>query len=134
MRNVRSRLQMFREVWSRLGRALAIEIRSGTVAKRRGAAVSGESCTCVEMWRGLRRGFSLRKLQVHWDKVSLADLFRLITGNDSGVRGEFGLDGTASVGAPDANANALTNAAANATPGRMEMKWRHGRRKFTAGI
>jgi hypothetical protein len=38
------------------------------------------------------------RVQVHWDKASLADLFRLVTGNDSGVRGEFGLDGTASVG------------------------------------
>jgi hypothetical protein len=38
------------------------------------------------------------RVTVHWDKVSLADLFRLATGNDFGVRGEFGLDGTASVG------------------------------------
>ena len=39
------------------------------------------------------------EIQIHWAKVSLADLFRLITGNDSGVRGEFALDGKASVGA-----------------------------------
>jgi hypothetical protein len=38
------------------------------------------------------------EIQVHWAKVSLADLFRLVTGNDSGVRGEFALDGKASVG------------------------------------
>jgi hypothetical protein len=38
------------------------------------------------------------EIRVHWDKVSIADLFRLITGNDSGVRGEFTLDGNASVG------------------------------------
>ena len=38
------------------------------------------------------------KVQVHWDKASLADLFRLATGNDFGVRGEFGLDGLASAG------------------------------------
>lgn len=38
------------------------------------------------------------EIHVHWGKVSLADLFRLITGNDSGVRGEFALDGNASVG------------------------------------
>jgi hypothetical protein len=38
------------------------------------------------------------EIQVHWDKASLADLFRLATGNDSGVRGEFALDGKASVG------------------------------------
>ncbi len=42
------------------------------------------------------------QVQVHWDKASLADLFRLVTGNDWGVRGEFGLDGTASVGVTDA--------------------------------
>lgn len=40
------------------------------------------------------------QIQVHWDKVSIADLFRMVTGNDSGVRGEFALDGTASVGKP----------------------------------
>src|SRR5208283_3573667 len=38
------------------------------------------------------------QIRLHWDKVSLADLFRLITGNDSGVRGQFALDGSASVG------------------------------------
>jgi hypothetical protein len=37
-------------------------------------------------------------IRLHWEKVSLADLFRLVTGNDSGVRGQFALDGTASVG------------------------------------
>jgi AsmA family/AsmA-like C-terminal region len=37
------------------------------------------------------------QFQVHWEKVSMADLFRLATGNDSGVRGEFALDGNASV-------------------------------------
>jgi hypothetical protein len=41
------------------------------------------------------------QVQVHWDRVSLADLFRLVTGNDFGVRGEFGLDGTASVGSAE---------------------------------
>jgi AsmA family/AsmA-like C-terminal region len=38
------------------------------------------------------------QIQVHWEKVSVADMFRLVTGNDSGVRGEFALDGNASVG------------------------------------
>lgn len=47
------------------------------------------------------------QIQVHWEKVSLADLFRLVTGNDSGVRGRFALDGNASVGmgAPDGAAS-----------------------------
>jgi hypothetical protein len=38
------------------------------------------------------------QLRLHWAKVSLADIFRLVTGNDYGVRGEFALDGNASVG------------------------------------
>jgi hypothetical protein len=38
------------------------------------------------------------QIQVHWGRVSIADLFRLATGNDPGVRGEFALDGNASVG------------------------------------
>jgi hypothetical protein len=46
------------------------------------------------------------QVHVHWDKVSLADLFRLVTGNDSGVRGEVGVDGTASIGAPMASSAA----------------------------
>ena len=37
------------------------------------------------------------QLRLHWAKVSLADLFRLVTGNDSGVRGEFSVDGSAGV-------------------------------------
>jgi AsmA family len=49
------------------------------------------------------------QLHVHWGKVSLADLFRLVTGNDSGVRGDFALDGNASVGlgapVPDTTVN-----------------------------
>jgi uncharacterized protein involved in outer membrane biogenesis len=38
------------------------------------------------------------EIRLHWDQVSIADLFRLTTGNDSGVRGEFALDGNASIG------------------------------------
>jgi len=40
------------------------------------------------------------EIQVHWEKVSLADLFRLITGNDYGVRGQLAVDGTATIGKP----------------------------------
>src|SRR6516225_8888915 len=54
--------------------------------------------------RGEVAGTSARlqpaEIQAHWGKVSIADLFRMVTGNDSGVRGEFALDGTASVGKP----------------------------------
>jgi len=49
------------------------------------------------------------QLRLHWGKVSLADLFRLITGNDSGVRGEFALDGNASVGTELDEHNATAN-------------------------
>jgi len=56
--------------------------------------------------RGEVAGTSARlqpaEIQVHWDKVSIADLFRMITGNDYGVRGGFALDGNASVGKPEA--------------------------------
>ncbi len=38
------------------------------------------------------------RIQLHWGQASIADLFRLATGNDPGVRGEFGVDGNASVG------------------------------------
>lgn len=44
------------------------------------------------------------EIQLHWEKVSLADLFRLVTGNDPGVRGTFALDGKASVGKTNAGA------------------------------
>ncbi len=49
------------------------------------------------------------QIRLHWDKVSLADLFRLVTGNDSGVRGQFALDGNASVGMETPSANAATS-------------------------
>jgi hypothetical protein len=39
------------------------------------------------------------ELEVHWGKVSLADLLRLLRGYDYGVRGIFALDGTAKSGA-----------------------------------
>lgn len=35
------------------------------------------------------------ELHIHWDNVSLADLFRLLRGQDYGLRGVFALDGTA---------------------------------------
>jgi hypothetical protein len=38
------------------------------------------------------------EIKVHWDKVSLADLFRMVSGADLGVRGEFALDATAKSG------------------------------------
>lgn len=46
------------------------------------------------------------QLRLHWDKVSLADLFRLITGNDSGVRGVVAVDANASVGTGSTGAEA----------------------------
>ena len=58
------------------------------------------------------------EIQLHWDKGSLADLFRLVTGNDPGVRGSFALDGRASVG----KANAGTESGASRW--RFELKAR----------
>ena len=40
------------------------------------------------------------EIHVHWDEVSLADLFRLIHGQDYGLRGAFALDAVAKSGAP----------------------------------
>ncbi len=55
--------------------------------------------------RGQVAGTSARlqpaEIQLHWDNASIADLFRLITGNDSGVRGEFAVDASASIGKPE---------------------------------
>jgi AsmA-like C-terminal region/AsmA family len=62
----------------------------------------GLQSTGTLMVAGYVAGTSARlqpaQIQVHWEKASLADLFRLVTGNDSGVRGEFALDGNASIG------------------------------------
>lgn len=43
------------------------------------------------------------QITVHWEKVSLADLFRLLRGRDYGVRGVFTLDGTLKSGTSDVN-------------------------------
>lgn len=37
-------------------------------------------------------------LQIHWDAASLADMFRLLRGQDTGIRGSFALDATAESG------------------------------------
>jgi hypothetical protein len=43
-------------------------------------------------------------LQIHWEDASLADMFRLVRGQDTGVRGTFAVDATAESGMkqPDA--------------------------------
>jgi uncharacterized protein involved in outer membrane biogenesis len=46
------------------------------------------------------------EVHIHWGKVSLADLFRLLRGQDYGVRGVFALDGTAKSGGSDRIASA----------------------------
>jgi len=48
------------------------------------------------------------QIRLHWDKVPLADLFRLVTGNDPGVRGELALDGIASIGTESSGPSAGT--------------------------
>ena len=62
-------------------------------------APAGFTDTFAMMVRGDVAGTSARlqpaEVHVHWDKVSLADLFRLFRGQDYGVRGIFSLDGTA---------------------------------------
>lgn len=48
------------------------------------------------------------EVHVHWDHVSLADLFRLFRGQDYGLRGVFTLDGTAKSGAAGGTARSVT--------------------------
>ncbi len=51
------------------------------------------------------------QIMVHWEKVSLADLFRLVRGRDYGMRGVFTLDGSLKSGV------AATASAAETPPG-----------------
>jgi hypothetical protein len=50
------------------------------------------------------------QITVHWEEVSLADLFRLLRGRDYGMRGVFTLDGTLKSGTADAGSIAETPA------------------------
>lgn len=64
--------------------------------------------------RGDLAGTSARlqpaQISVHWEDVSLADLFRLLRGSDYGVRGVFALDGSLKSGISDGGASADTPA------------------------
>jgi uncharacterized protein involved in outer membrane biogenesis len=64
--------------------------------------------------RGDLAGTSTRlqpaEFSVHWDAVSLADLFRLLRGEDYGVRGVFALDATAKSGTFSGNAGGSSTA------------------------
>lgn len=68
---------------------------------RSGVALQSTGTVLV---RGDIAGTSARlqpaSLTVRWEKVSLADLFRLLRGRDYGVRGTFALVGTARSGGP----------------------------------
>ncbi|MGB8476706.1 MAG: AsmA family protein [Candidatus Acidiferrum sp.] len=48
------------------------------------------------------------QISVHWERVSLADFFRLLLGSDHGVRGVFTLDGSLMSGASGTRASAET--------------------------
>ncbi len=48
------------------------------------------------------------QITVHWEEVSLADLFRLLRGRDYGMRGVFSLDGTLKSGTSDTASSAET--------------------------
>lgn len=41
------------------------------------------------------------QLQIHWEGASLADVLRLLHGQDTGIRGSFALDAAAESGTPD---------------------------------
>ena len=72
------------------------------------SGVTLQSAGTVQI-RGDIAGTSARlqpaSLAVRWNKVSLADLFRLLHGKDYGVRGTFELEATAKSGAPVDAAN-----------------------------
>src|SRR6202049_3422277 len=75
------------------------------------SGVALQSAGTVQV-RGDIAGTSARlqpaSLAVRWNKVSLADLFRLLHGKDYGVRGTFELEATAKSGAPADTANTAT--------------------------
>jgi hypothetical protein len=52
------------------------------------------------------------QISVHWEQVSLADLFRLLRGRDYGMRGVFTLDGSLKSGASDAASSSGADATA----------------------
>ncbi|MDQ1409196.1 MAG: hypothetical protein QOJ41_931, partial [Acidobacteriaceae bacterium] len=77
------------------------------------SGVALQSAGAVQV-RGDIAGTSARlqpaSLAVRWNKVSLADLFRLLHGKDYGVRGTFELEATAKSGAPpDTTDTAVTD-------------------------
>lgn len=65
-------------------------------------------------------------LTVRWEKVSLADLFRLLRGRDYGVRGTFALEATARSGGP-----LLPDAAVHATANSAELPYAPGDWSFS---
>lgn len=54
------------------------------------------------------------QISVHWDEVSIADLFRLLRGRDYGLRGIFTLDGTLKSGASEPVVGAANNSRSSA--------------------
>ncbi len=57
------------------------------------------------------------QITVHWQEVSLADLFRLLRGRDYGMRGVFSLDGSLKSGASEAGSAPNSGNGAEALPG-----------------
>jgi uncharacterized protein involved in outer membrane biogenesis len=80
------------------------------------SGVALQSAGTVQV-RGDIAGTSARlqpaSLAVRWNKVSLADLFRLLHGKDYGVRGTFELEATAKSGAPPDAADIANTANTN---------------------
>jgi hypothetical protein len=58
------------------------------------------------------------QISVHWEEVSIADLFRLLRGRDYGLRGVFTLDGTLKSGPAELNADAASVSNSGAFLGR----------------
>ena len=64
------------------------------------------------------------QIHVHWEKASMADLFRLVTGNDFGVRGSFSMDADASTGQSGAAQPTIASESAETAPWEISLQAR----------
>jgi hypothetical protein len=82
------------------------QLRLGAQPWRSGVVLQSAGTVKVQ---GDIAGTSVRlqpaQINVHWAEVSLADLFRLLSGHDHGMRGVFTLDGSLKSGASEAGSS-----------------------------
>jgi len=88
-KNYRSRSLECPAAWSKSPPADGACNLSAAVAQRRDATVHGYAAGCAATSREPRPVFNLRRSSYSGARFSLADLFRLLRGQDYGVRGVF---------------------------------------------